>query len=45
MEEKEKEITAQEMMNEAGSFLKGLLVGGILGAVAGILWLPSPVKN
>ncbi len=42
MEEKEKEITTQEMKNGGGIFLKGLLFGGILGAVAGILLAPRP---
>ena len=45
MEEKEKEITAQEMTNGVGVFLKGLLVGGILGAVAGILLAPKPGRE
>ncbi len=45
MEEKEKEITTEEMMNGAGIFLKGLLVGGILGVVAGILLAPKPGKE
>ncbi len=40
MEEKEKEMT-----DGVGSFLKGLLVGGILGAVAGILLAPKPGKD
>ncbi len=45
MEEKEKEIATEEMMNGAGIFLKGLLVGGILGAVAGILLAPRPGRE
>ncbi len=45
MEEKEKEITTQEITNGGGVFLKGLLVGGILGVVAGILLAPKPGKE
>lgn len=45
MEENEKEITAQDTTNGASVFLKGFLVGGILGAVAAILLAPKPGKE
>ena len=45
MEEKKKEIAGQEVTSTGGLFLKGLLVGGILGAVAGILLAPRPGKE
>jgi len=41
----EKEIVRQEVTSGGGISLKGLLVGAILGVVAGILLAPKPGKE